>query len=273
MDDIFMLCEKVTEKEISYLKGEYLANIKYDGCRVMSFIKNGEVVMLNRRGKIVNFHFKEIENELKTLPTCILDGEIISYDNQFEKLQRRALTTDKFKQEQLTKEIPCYYMVFDILSNGEAFLQKLTLKKRIEELKLLFSPLSFSYLKLCEYNSIDEMLKQAREMKGEGIIIKDMNGIYETRRSKSWLKLKFFQEQQITITKYTLNNAGIRAEDNEGNVVQISGRQSYPIKQKLDKGEQVEIFVQYLTKSEEGRMRFISYRGLAKELNTSKSNN
>jgi len=32
--------------------------------------------------------------------------------------------------------------------------------------------------------------------------------------------------------------------------------------QRLNKGEQIDIFVQYLTKSEEGRMRFPSFRGV-----------
>ena len=250
---------KITKEELPYLRGEYLANIKYDGERVMSFIKDGEVIMVNRRGKVVNFHFQEIEKELKQLSNCVIDGEIISHDNVFEKLQSRALTKDKFKQESLMKTIPCNYMIFDIIEYGKDKLMFFSLKERLTFLNKIGLREELSHLKLCEYKPIDEMLKLAEGC--EGIIIKDMKARYEPRRSKSWLKLKFFQETQITITHYTLNNAGIRAEDNEGNAIQISGQQSYPIKQKLDAGQQVEVYVQYLTKGKEGRMRFPSFRG------------
>lgn len=259
MDKGFMLCEKITKEELPYLNGEYVANIKYDGCRVMSIISNGEIIMINRRGKIVNHHFIEIVNALKDLNNCVLDGEVISYNNKFEDLQKRALTKDKNKQEELMKTIPCFYMVFDILQLGEQNLIPKPLKERVS----VMDTLSFhNPIRKVSYLPIQECLKIAEEMNGEGIIIKDLNSVYEMRRSKSWLKLKFFQEAEITLTKFTYNNAGIRAEDNEGNVVQISGRQSNEIAKRLTNGEQVTIFVQYLTKGETGRMRFPSFRGL-----------
>lgn len=272
-----MLCEKTTESELPYLQGDYLANIKYDGERVLSIIENGQVIMLNRTGKIVNSHFKEVEAELRKLPNCIIDGEVISYNNNFQRLQSRALTQNQTKQGILQKEIPCLYAIFDMIKFGEqdlknkplnvrlGFLDKLGLKKAVylpygerKEGEDTFNTPLF----VCSYIPIQECLKIAKENKCEGIIIKDLNAVYENRRSRAWLKLKFFQEAEITLTKFTTNNAGIRAEDNKGNVVQISGEQAKPIAERLLKGEQVSVYIQYLTMGDTGRMRFPSFRGV-----------
>ena len=255
----FMLCEKITEKEIPFLKGEYKAQIKMDGERIVAFIENGEVALINRRGKICNMHFREVVEALKLLPNCILDGEIISYDNDFQKLQSRALTTNPFKQMELQKTIPVRYMIFDILKANEKDLRNLPLKERLKYLPVaLISP----FLELVEYDEVNNMVMIAREQNCEGIIIKDMNGIYEGRRSKNWLKFKFFQEQEMLIISAIQNPAGYRCEDKEGNAVQIAGRQSLEVIRQLNEKGQVNIIVQYLTKSKEGRMRFPSYRGL-----------
>ena len=281
---IFMLCDKVKEENLNLLNGEYLANRKYDGERVISVIIDNDILMFNRRGKLVNFHFKEVEQELKKLPNCIIDGEIISYNNKFEDLQRRALTQNKFKQEELLKEIPCYYMIFDILKTENQDIRDKPLKERIEILRkilekqgiykpvderkqaepiLIIPPI----LQLCEYNSITNMLFQAKLENWEGIIIKNMQGKYESRRSKSWLKLKLWNETTLFLTSYTPNNAGFRCEDNLNNAVQVSGRQSLEVVNKIKDTGFAEVIIQYLTKTENDRFRFISYRGLAKERN------
>jgi len=261
MSNIFMLCEKITEQEVKYLNGEYLANIKYDGERIMAIKKDGDIFLINRRGNIVNDRFEEVVNALKSLPlNIVLDGEIISYNNKFEDLQRRALTKDKAKQKILINQIPCFYMVFDILSWGNEDLKFKPLKERLNFMQeeWFFNPI----IKKVEYIPIDICLKKSRDMNGEGIIIKNMQGRYETRRSKNWLKLKFFHEQVLTFITYTKNNAGIRCEDKNGNVVQVAGEQSNKVAELIDKNGSVQLEVQYLTISKEGRMRFPSCRGV-----------
>jgi len=258
----FMLCGKIKKEDISKLNGDYLANIKFDGERILAVIQNGEVFLFNRRGKLKNSYYREVEQELKTLNNCILDGEVISFDDNFNKLQRRALTTDKFKQEQLRKEIPVKYMVFDILQTGTCELRFRKLKSRLQFLKNLIDFSLFNFVEVVEYKPIMEMLARAEQEDREGIIIKNMDSQYERRRSNNWLKLKFFKTTELRLVKYAENNNGIRCEDKNLNAVQIAGKQHLEVKNKIDSEGYCEVIVQYLEKTKLGRLRFISYKEL-----------
>ena len=267
---IFQLCNSITEEQALELdKEKYKANTKWDGERVISVILDKDVIMFNRGGKIVNFHFPEIAEELKKLPNCIIDGEIISIDDNFTRLQSRALTQNKDKIQALIKEIPCDYMIFDILKIGEEDLRNKPLKERFEKLFNLFvknfdvlNP--FQFLKVVAYEDIISCLFEAKLKQREGIIIKNMNGLYESRRSDNWKKLKFFKETILILTKYSPNNAGYRCEDNLNNAVQVSGNQSLEVINKIKTCGSCEVYIQYLEKTKNDKYRFISFRGVKK---------
>jgi len=270
----FMLCEKIKEEELNLLNGEYSAQIKYDGERCISIIQDNQVFMINRRGKLINFHFQEIEDELKRLDNCILDGEICVLDkngkSDFTLLQSRALTQNRFKQEQLKCSHSAVYFVFDVLKIESQDLRDKPLKERIRELFNFFDRNDFTskylkFIKLAEWKPINELLFEAKLRQEEGIIIKDLNSKYENRRSKSWLKLKFFQEIEVYVTKLIKNPAGIRvSDDTEKYICQIAGKQSQEVeKEIIEKGKAL-ISIQYLTKTEKGFLRFPSFRELIK---------
>ena len=260
----FMLCHSTTEEEAMKLDNtRWKANYKWDGERIVAIVDKGSVLLLNRRTRIKNEQFKEVVEELSSLPDCILDGEVISKDNNFNKLQGRAGTQDKFKLALKEKSVPIDFMIFDILQLDGELLTAETLNNRIEKLNCLFDGLGeFKHLKVCEYGNIAKLLQEAKDGDMEGIIVKDMEGRYEGRRSRLWLKLKLWKEAIITINGYTTNNAGIRAETKDGIAVQISGQQSEGVKQQLDTGKEVSIYIQYLEKTKENKFRFISYRGM-----------
>jgi hypothetical protein len=113
------------------------------------------------------------------------------------------------------------------------------------------------------YDDIDNLLAMAIEENGEGIVIKNMDGCYESKRSKNCYKHKLFKETTITITGYEINNAGIRATDDKQNAVQISGKQSEEVKFLLDTKGMAIANIQYLEKTKDERFRFPSFRGLA----------
>jgi ATP-dependent DNA ligase len=270
-EKIIQLCDKVTKDELPNFNRElWKANMKFDGDRIIGIIlPKGEVILMNRRGLDKSANFSEVAEALKNLPAnTIVDGEVISYDDNFNMLTRRSHTIDKIKSAQLKKDIPVKYMIFDILKDQGEVIMDLSLSERLKRLNKLFEGLNEGSVKpaleLVEYGEIDDMLAKAHAEDREGIILKYMEAPYLSKRTKNWLKLKFFIESQMTMTKYTENNAGIRLEDNQGNAVQCSGAQSKEVKQLLDKDHKVEIFVQYLEMTKDGRMRMPSFRGLVK---------
>jgi bifunctional non-homologous end joining protein LigD len=259
----FMLCHSTTEEQAMQLDfAKWKANYKWDGERIIAIVDKGTVLLLNRRGNFKNEQFKEVVDELKQLPDCILDGEIISKDNNFNKLQSRAGTQNPAKLALKEASVPIDYMVFDVLQRESRPLIAETLTIRVDELQKLFVGTRFNHIKLCEYGEVKELLQKAKDKQMEGIIVKDMEAKYEGRRSHGWLKLKLWKEAEITVTTYTVNNAGIRVEANDGTVVQISGGQSQEVRDKLDAGTEVTIYIQYLEKTKENKFRFPSYRGL-----------
>ena len=80
---IFQLCNTITEAEADKLDlSKYICQEKKDGTRVIAIIQDNNVAMINRRGKIVNYHFTDIENELKTFDNNLLSlviGFIVSF--------------------------------------------------------------------------------------------------------------------------------------------------------------------------------------------------
>jgi len=262
-EKMFQLCESITEEEMKGLDRErYKANEKYDGTRVMTIKKGTDIFMFGRRGEIYNERFSEIFEELSKIPgEFIIDGEVISSDGLFNTLQRRALTQNKQKIEELKKIIPIKYMVFDILSINGNVITNEKLKDRIVILNNLFSNV-YANIELVEYGEIDILYEKVKKECREGIVVKDMDSFYESRRSKSWLKRKLFKEHYLTITGYSINNKGIRATDNDNNCLQIAGTNGMKVKNEIDTKGYANILIQYLEKTELGRYRFISFRGL-----------
>ena len=240
--DDLMLCVSITEKDLETLNGNYLANTKEDGDRIMAIAKDGDVVLMNRRGIPKNKQFREVVEELNILAkehNFIIDGEVVAENDDFNKLSSRSGTQNKFKIIELEKTIPILYMVFDIISLDNLDLRNKPLSERVEILRALLGhyravgesldsnptqsiPPFSSRIRFCEYKSITEMLEKAKAENQEGIVIKDMNSKYEGRRSKSWLKLKLKQEKVIEFSKYERNNKGLRLSDDLDNAVQCS---------------------------------------------------
>lgn len=258
-----MLCEKIDEKVADVQEWDnnsHLANIKYDGERIRIHKTGDNVVLMNRRGNVKNSYYLEIVEAVKDFDfDFVIDGEMISWEDNFNLLSKRSHTKCPIKQAELRKSHPVKFVVFDVVKMfGEDLSQK-PLKERI---KFQHNFEIDGKIEIAEYKSVMETLREARLQGREGIVIKDMNGRYEEgKRSKNWLKCKFWKEAEIEVVKYTPNNAGIRVEDRDGNVVQISGAQHIPVKELLDNGTPVRIEVQYQEITKAGRFRMPSYRG------------
>ena len=264
--NLFMLCEPFQdEKELEKLnRSEWKCNIKFDGHRIMGIKKDEDIILFNRRGNVVNNNFKEVVEGMKGLKNCMIDGEVISIDGNFNRLQKRALTKDKSKIAELEKTIPTKLMAFDILVFENKVVRNEPLNQRLVYLRELLKDNKSESIEMVEYGEIDEMLINAIESNGEGIVIKDMNASYEGKRSKGWKKHKLFKETTITITGFTENNAGIRATDDKGNAVQCAGKNADEVRAVLEEKGYCDIRVQYLEKTKEDRLRFPSYKGVVK---------
>ena len=195
------------------LVGECLVEYKYDGIRVITIVKDGKATMYSRNGKVLeNFpHITKAINELK-LADCMIDAEVMSED--FQSLMKQVHRKSEAKTED------AYLAVFDALPLEEfmAGKGKLNTVERKVYLTNLFFKGSFegfvdkkpSCIKIVDYDTVDldteegqtkfkEMNKTALDAGYEGLMVKPVEGLYENKRSHSWLKVKPFIEVTLEV--------------------------------------------------------------------------
>ncbi len=177
----------------------WLFEIKWDGYRAISEIKQGKVELYSRNGNSFNTSYPVVFNELKKLKDdLVLDGEIVVLNEEgksdFQKLQH---------YEDNTQYPICYY-VFDVLSINGHSTYELPLTERKKLLKKIIPKnpvIKFS----------DHILEKgkaffaaAKEKDIEGIIAKKADSLYyPDLRTNEWLKIKHHKSAEVIIAGFT----------------------------------------------------------------------
>ena len=197
------------EKKIT---GKKLLEPKLDGVRVVTIInaENKTASMYTRNGKeLENFSHitKAIEANIELFErSIVLDGEMVS--SSFQALMKQVHR----KSDVQSKD--ARLMLFDILPLSEFQKGKSVLGQRrrsnlVRSMKPVFDKIGSidvipqkevdlsSYVGELEFKQYN---KDAIEAGFEGIMIKDVDAIYESKRSVSWLKQKPFIEVSLEVS-------------------------------------------------------------------------
>ena len=279
------------EKKIT---GKKLLEPKLDGVRVVTIInaENKTASMYTRNGKeLENFSHitKAIEANIELFErSIVLDGEMVS--SSFQALMKQVHRKSDVQSNDAR------LMLFDILplsefQKGKSVLGQKRRSNLIRSMKPVFDKLGSidiipqkevdlkSYVGELEFKQYN---KDAIEAGFEGIMIKDVDAIYESKRSVSWLKQKPFIEVSLEVTDVeegTGKNAGklgalvcSGVDDGKTIVVNVgsgftdgartdfwSSRDSLP-------GQIVEVRADAVTQNQDGTYslrfpRFLSFRG------------
>ena len=189
--------------------GKKFLDYKLDGVRVVTIILNGVVTMYSRNGKqFVNFG--HIEKELEDLlgkesheGGIVLDGEMVS--SSFQALMKQVHRKDN------VEATDAQYALFDILPLDEFQKGVSTLGCRARHKQLLetipeSSDTMFVVEKIeCDLDTAEgqkvfsDYNKMAIDKGFEGIMIKDVDALYECKRSHFMLKAKPFIEVSLEI--------------------------------------------------------------------------
>jgi len=197
------------EKKIT---GKKLLEPKLDGVRVITVVnaENKTAVMYSRNGKLLeNFgHITSaIEANIEMFDrSMVLDGEMVS--SSFQALMKQV------HRKSDADASDARLMLFDILPLSEFQKGKSTMgqKRRsamLRGMKTIFDKIGSidiipqievdldSYVGELEFKQYN---KDAIESGFEGIMIKDVNAVYECKRTVSWLKMKPFIEVSLEVT-------------------------------------------------------------------------
>jgi DNA ligase 1 len=207
----------------SKVSGEKLIEVKLDGVRVITIVyPNGQVDQYSRNGKeLANFpHVKEQLSKHAALfaEPMVLDGEIMS--SSFQDLMKQVHRKSDVKANDAMLNL------FDMITLRE-FQAGVGEQRQIDRSTTLKAWYDTIEAHMPDVDVVGQELVDLRTEQGqarfarintdavargyEGIMIKDPEAVYETKRSVAWLKQKPFIEVSLTVVGFeegTGKNAG-----------------------------------------------------------------
>ena len=207
MDYPCMLCSQYDEKVVSKIKFPALVQMKMDGMRFNAIVHNGGVEFRSRNGKELDLKGQLVQEFLALANgvDCVFDGELmvmLNGDHQFtdrqtgngilNKANKGTISDDEAKMvhASLWDVIP-----YNSFVNGVC---DVPYKQRWETVQVLVTGQPVETKRIWtvyskEVATLDEANEEFQSLLAdgyEGIILKDLNGKWENKRTKSQIKFK-----------------------------------------------------------------------------------
>lgn len=130
----------ISERSDPFDNPGHIFELKMDGERCIAYLDPlAGTDLRNKSNAMLLPHVPELSEIHKLVNTrCILDGElIVTVDGQpnFFEIQRRTLTTDRFKIQLQSSRLPATFVAFDILYHGSQETTSLSVIQRKELLQ------------------------------------------------------------------------------------------------------------------------------------------
>ena len=187
---------------------QWFHELKFDGYRLQCHLAGSQVRLWTRNENDWTAKFPSVVKAVKTLrlKSAILDGEIVALDPSGRASFQRLQQSIKGAGTGLI------YHIFDLIYVEGFSLTRTPLRDRKRVLAELIEPLGDSgrlrYSDHIEGNGA-QFFKEACKLGIEGIVSKLADSVYESTRSRSWLKIKCIKRQEFVIAGYTLSDKGI----------------------------------------------------------------
>lgn len=193
----------------------YVIEEKMDGVRFEAITNADKCILYTRNGNIA--HIPSIENELSTL--CAVKPETLVLSLEITGKDRKSVsgTINKFLKGTATKEDEQDLVanVFDVnyAADFEKQVCNMRLYARRMILDVLFEDFESDIVRRVDSvtcvlgDDVQEVVrnyyKEIVDAGGEGVIVKDLDGFYEFKRSKNWLKAKEWLTMDLRIVGFT----------------------------------------------------------------------
>lgn len=198
-----MLCSQYSEKLIKKIKFPAIVQTKMDGMRFNAIVIDNICEFRSRNGKEIELlgHLKDEFIALANGKDLVFDGELLveSSDNQIENRQTgNGILNKCIKGTISEKEASMVFStIWDVIPYDKFSMSKdnTPYSKRYETLQSLNFPQN-GKIKLIEsvmvndYESAQELFQSYLNNGMEGIILKDLNGIWENKRATHQIKFK-----------------------------------------------------------------------------------
>lgn len=203
----------ISEMTIPFNDPDWIYELKLDGIRCIAYLDT-ETELRNKRNDRLLPKVPELEEIYKYVKErCILDGELVILKNgvpDFFELQKRALTSNKFKIQLSSGQFPACFVAYDILYLKDHPLNEYPLieRKKILQDNIMEDP-KLAISRYIPEKGI-ELFAVAKEKKLEGVVGKKSSSkYYFDKRTKDWIKFKFLADKDFVLCGYILKEKGV----------------------------------------------------------------
>ncbi len=247
---IFLINQKLEQRELAYKPypfqlantfdekikettsiNQYQFESKWDGIRSQIIKRSNNISIWTRGEELVNKTFPELIKIISDFKNdFVLDGEILIWDEikncpkEFSLLQKRL--GRKSPSAKIQKDLPVVFIAYDILEmNGNDIRSKILSERRNILEKKFFNSISeeqdknsrkikiTKLLKINNWEELEEVKNSARNIKTEGLVIKNKDSKYLPGRKKgNWWKYKVDPMQLDGVLIYAKPGSGKRAD-------------------------------------------------------------
>ena len=167
-----------------------IVDYKYDGNRYQIHVDNKNVIIFNRKGKIVTHQFPEIVEWVSAynVKNAILDGEIYPITENGGPAPHKTMGTRVHSKniQEAMERVKVTWVIFDCLKLDDETIMELPFSERLEKMKNLPNQAH-----RMEDGDVLAFYHRAINDGFEGIIVKNADVAYEAgKRSPFWAKYK-----------------------------------------------------------------------------------
>jgi len=195
---------------------DWIAQVKWDGVRMLIYCDGSETKLINRRLHDRTQQYPEFQDVSRycSARSFILDGEMIAFDHAKpsfpEVMKRDSLRTQSSIQRGI-KQVPVTYMVFDVLYHDGIWVTDQSLLHRQSLLRRIVQPNEQVQL-VDNFNDPAALLHLMKQRGMEGIVCKDLNSAYAAGgKDRRWQKIKIFHDLHAVVGGVTFRAGTVNA--------------------------------------------------------------
>lgn len=205
---------------------DWIAQVKWDGVRVLTYYDGSRVQLFNRQLNERTGQYPElthIENYCSA-NSVILDGEVIALEKgkpSFHQVMKRDGIRRLEKVEWIMQQVGISYMVFDLLFYNGKWVNTLPLKERQEILSDVLRPQERVH-GVENFTDAQGLFEAIKGQDLEGIVCKKLSSTYAIGgKDNRWQKVKNYRDLLaavggVTLREGTVNALLLGAYDAEG---------------------------------------------------------
>jgi bifunctional non-homologous end joining protein LigD len=195
---------------------------KWDGIRAIA-ICGEDTRLISRNDRDITVAYPELRrlNDRVVALDAMLDGEIVAFEDgipSFQRLQQRMHLRNERRIEQMSKQVPVAYIVFDLLYLDGKDLTGMAFEERRERLEEIVVPSERVQVSPVTHGDGLALFQAAAQQGLEGIMAKKRLSLYKPgARSREWLKIKIVFDADVVVAGWT--EGGGRREGSLGSLV------------------------------------------------------